>query len=83
MKSIVQQEICCHKTFRLCTRKVIIDKPISLHLHESKEIAELAEEKGLIAMVGLNNKVPFPSISDALITHEICEEIVMAITKRD
>ena len=28
-----------------------------------------------------NNKTPVPSISDSLITHEICEKIVMMITK--
>lgn len=28
-----------------------------------------------------NNKTPVPSISDSLITHEICERIVMMITK--
>lgn len=28
-----------------------------------------------------NNKTPAPSISDSLITHEICEKIVMMITK--
>ncbi|MBC8060147.1 MAG: Gfo/Idh/MocA family oxidoreductase [Clostridiaceae bacterium] len=35
---------------------VYIDKPISLNFHESKEIARLAEEKGLIAMVGFNRR---------------------------
>jgi virulence factor len=35
---------------------IYIDKPISLNFEESKRIAELAEEKGLVAMVGFNRR---------------------------
>lgn len=35
---------------------VYIDKPVSLHLHETKIIADLAEKSGLIAMVGFNRR---------------------------
>ena len=35
---------------------VYIDKPVSLHLNETEEIARLAKEKGLIAMTGFNRR---------------------------
>jgi virulence factor len=35
---------------------VYIDKPISLNFNESQRIATLAEEKGLVAMVGFNRR---------------------------
>lgn len=35
---------------------VYIDKPISLNFHETQKLVTLAEEKGLVAMVGFNRR---------------------------
>jgi virulence factor len=54
---------------------VYIDKPISLHLGESKEIVRLAEEKDLIAMVGFNRR--FAPMINKLKEHGKADLIIM------
>jgi virulence factor len=54
---------------------VYIDKPISLNIDETKKIARLAEEKGLIAMVGFNRR--FAPMINQLKTHGKADIIIM------
>jgi virulence factor len=54
---------------------VYIDKPISLNLSESKEIVRLAEEKGLVAMVGFNRR--FAPMINKLKEHGKADLIIM------
>jgi virulence factor len=54
---------------------VYIDKPISLNLSESKEIVRLAEEKGLVAMVGFNRR--FAPMINKLREHGKADLIIM------
>ncbi|WP_409296260.1 Gfo/Idh/MocA family protein [Peribacillus sp. SCS-26] len=54
------------ETLLLAGIDVYIDKPISLHLNETRRIVELAEEKNRIAMVGFNRRFipPVNSLKD-------------------
>lgn len=54
---------------------VYIDKPLSLNYHESKRIKELAEEKGLVAMVGFNRR--FAPMISKLKEHGKADIIIM------
>lgn len=54
---------------------VYIDKPISLQLAESQEIARLAQEKGLVAMVGFNRR--FAPMMKQLTDHGKADLIIM------
>ena len=54
---------------------VYIDKPISLDFNESKKLVALAEEKGLIAMVGFNRR--FAPMIKELKEHGKADIIIM------
>ena len=54
---------------------VYIDKPISMHFHETEQIAKLAKESGKIAMVGFNRRF-IPRVKE-LKEHDKANLIIM------
>lgn len=54
---------------------IYVDKPISLNFNETKRLVKLAEEKGLVAMVGFNRR--FSPMINQLKTHGKADIIII------